>query len=53
MLELVEDNKRLDAKCTKLDCFSTKNNLKIGGIIEEDRETKYDLKRTVIKLLKE
>ena len=53
MLELAEENKRLDAKCTKLDCLSRRNNLKIWGIIEEDKESKYDLKRTVMKLLTE
>ena len=53
MQELAEENKRLDAKYTKLDCLSRKNNLKIWGILEEDKETKYDIKRKVMNLLKE
>lgn len=53
ILELVDENKRLDAKCTRMDCLSRKNNLKIWGILEEDKETKYDIKRKVLNLLKE
>ena len=50
---LTNKNRRLDVKLTKLDCLSRKNNLKIWGIIEDNNETKYDLKRTVIQLFKE
>lgn len=51
--DLSMDNKRLEDKFTKLDCLSRKNNLKIWNILEGNRETKYDIKRTVMSLLEE
>ena len=51
--DLSIENKRLDDRCTKLDCLSRKNNLKIWNILEGSRETKYDIKRTVMSLLEE
>lgn len=47
------ENKRLNEKCLKLDSLSRRNNLKIWGILEEPIETKFDVKRTVMSLLKD
>lgn len=53
MKDLKEENKKLSDRCIKIDSQSRKRNLKIWGLLEAKRETKFDLKQQVVSLLGE
>lgn len=45
------ENKRLKERCVKIDSQARKKNLKIWGIIEQNKESRFDIKKTVLQLL--